>query len=99
MEIEDRVDDVAAAKVLYKELAKTTAEHGDGLSSTALNTALILLVDSFLYATGMPCGEFCQRLIETTRMRENFGTNRGPCCPSGSCKEGHSDSLKCSRWK
>jgi hypothetical protein len=100
MEIEDRRDDVAGAKELFQNLANVIGDSRDGLTPTAVHTALILLVDSFLWATDIPCGEFCERLIETSRVRANSrGTRSGPCCPPGRCKEGHDDSLKCSRWK
>ena len=41
---------------------------------------------------------FDQSLIEV-RARMPKVARYGPCCPPGHCHEGHSDSLKCDKWK
>jgi hypothetical protein len=71
MEIEDRREDVAFAKELYQLLSAKIAMSSDNITPTSVHTALILLVDTFCYATDKPIGEFCQRLIEHSRIRAN----------------------------
>jgi hypothetical protein len=71
MEIEDRREDVTGAKELYQELARVIAASGDELTATAVHTALILLVDTFCWATETPHGRFIENLITESRNRAN----------------------------
>lgn len=77
MEIEDRREDVTGAKELYQELAVIIARSGDEITPTAVHTALILLVDTFCWASKTPHGRFIENLITESRLRAKSREKRG----------------------
>lgn len=77
MDVIDAKEDLVRARRMFDKMVKVVMDEGQLVSSVAMKTSLVFVVNSFCQATNTTAEEFYQMLLDCQEARDVEGKSNG----------------------